>query len=177
VRTETDLRKLRAFMAALGGRTEGPGRVYLTGEATALLHSWRSSTIDVDIKAEPEPFGFFEAIAHIKDDLDLNVELASPDDFIPPLPGWRERSIFIERHGELDFCHFDLYSQALAKIERGHERDLRDVESMIRNRLITTARLREMFRAIEPDLIRYPAISPVAFATAVDAVCALHRDS
>ncbi len=164
-------------MAALGRRTKGPGRVYLTGGATALLHGWRSSTIDVDIKAEPEPAGFFEAIAHIKDALDLNVELASPDDFIPPLPGWRERSIFIERHGELDFSHFDLYSQALAKIERGHERDLRDVESMIRNRLVTTARLQEMFRSIEPDLIRYPAISPAAFATAVDAVCALHRDS
>jgi hypothetical protein len=48
---------------------------------------------------------------------------------------------------------------------------------MIRNRLVTTARLRQMFRAIERDLIRYPAISPAAFATAVDAVCALHRDS
>jgi hypothetical protein len=175
VRTETDVRKLQAFMVALGGRTKGPGRVYLTGGATALLHGWRSSTIDVNIKAEPEPAGFFEAIAHIKEDLELNVELASPDDFIPPVPGWRERSIFIERHGELDFHHFDLYSQALAKIERGHERDIRDVEAMIRDRLITAARLREMFCAIEPDLIRYPAINPAAFGNAVEAFCARPR--
>ena len=30
-----------------------------------------------------------------KDTLDVNVELAAPDQFIPALPGWRERSEFI----------------------------------------------------------------------------------
>jgi hypothetical protein len=31
------------------------GRIYLTGGATALLYGWRSTTIDVDLKANPEP--------------------------------------------------------------------------------------------------------------------------
>lgn len=81
--------------------------------------------MDVDIKAEPEPTSFFEAIAAIKNDLSLNIELANPSDFIPELPGWHDRSPFIARHGQIDFYHYDPYSQALFKLERGHSRILR----------------------------------------------------
>lgn len=48
---------------------------------------------------------------------------ASTEQFIPELPGWRERSPFIRREGRISFNHYDLHAQALAKIERGHERD------------------------------------------------------
>ena len=62
---------------------QSPGRVYLTGGATAVLHGWREMTIDIDLKADPQPAGFFEAIAHVKESESVNVELASTDDFIP----------------------------------------------------------------------------------------------
>jgi hypothetical protein len=78
-------------MEALGQRVKGPGTIYLTGGATALLFGWRAKTIDVDIKADPEPRGLFEAITELKESLDANVELASPDLFIPELPGWLVR--------------------------------------------------------------------------------------
>ena len=78
--------KLQALMEAFGKRVKTAGRIYLTGGATALLHGWRQMTIDVDLKADPEPQGFFEAIATIKDELSINIELASPSDFIPELP-------------------------------------------------------------------------------------------
>ena len=51
--------------------------------------------------------------------LNINVEFASPDDFIPELPGWQERSRFIVREHSLDYFHYDFYAQCLAKIERG----------------------------------------------------------
>lgn len=51
--------------------------------------------------------------------LSVNVELASPLDFLPPLPGWRDRSRFRFRAGNLEVFDFDPYSQALAKLERG----------------------------------------------------------
>mgnify|MGYP001603166300 CR=1 FL=1 len=95
MRTPADATKIQRFLRELGTRARGPGRVYLAGGATALLHGWRASTADVDLKLDPEPAGVFEAIARLKDELDLNVELASPDDFIPPAPDWRERSVFI----------------------------------------------------------------------------------
>ena len=171
MRSETDAAKLRAFMAALGQRVRGPGRIYLAGGATAVLHGWRSMTIDIDLKPDPEPLGLFEALATLKDQLDINVELASPDQFIPAIPGWRERSLFIARHGWVEFFHYDPYGQALSKLQRRHDRDLRYVRSMLRAKLITADCLREMFTRIKPQLIRYPAIDPVSFETAVRQFC------
>ena len=97
----------------------------------------------------------------------LNIELACPSDFIPELPGWRERSKFIARHGALDFYHYDPYSQALAKIERGHARDLADVDAMLRAGMVDKELLLALFRDIEPLLIRYPALDPAGFRTSV----------
>ena len=117
----------------------------------------------VDLKLAPEPAGVFEAIARAKDVLDMNVELASPDDFIPAAPGWPGRSVFIVRHALVDFFHYDFHAQALAKIERGHHQDRHDVQAMRRLGLVDAARIEELFAAIEPELIRYPAIDPDCF--------------
>ena len=171
MRSETDLTKLQAFMAALGRRVRGPGRIYLTGGATAVLHGWRPMTIDIDLKPDPEPPGLFEALALLKDELDINVELASPDDFIPAIAGWRERSLFIARHGPVEFYHYDPYGQALSKLQRRHDRDLQDVRSFWRADLIHKNRLWELFTLIKPDLIRYPAIDPASFDAAVREFC------
>lgn len=167
MRPPLDRQKLERFLKVLGQRVRGEGRIYLTGGATALLHDWRPMTIDIDLKADPEPLGFFEAIATLKDELAVNVELAAPDQFIPPLPGWRERSLFIERHGALDFFHYDPFSQALAKLERGHSRDQADVTAMLRLGLIQSGKLEELFEQIQKDLIRYPAVDPGSFREAV----------
>ena len=167
MRAETDRAKIERFMEALAQLVGGPGRIYFTGGGTAVLYGWRATTIDLDLKAEPEPPGFFEAIAELKDKIDLNIELASPDDFLPALPGWRDRSVFIARRGELDFYHYDFYAQALSKIERGHTRDLLDVEVMLTRQMIVRARLLELFQAIEPQLIRYPAVDPPTLRSAL----------
>ena len=171
MRSPTDLPKLKKFLVALGQRARGAGRIYLTGGATALLHGWREMTIDVDLKPDPEPPGLFEAIAQLKDELDLNVELASPDDFIPALPGWQERSLFISREGQIEFYHYDPYGQALAKLHRAHDRDLADVHSFVQSGLVNRERLRELFARIETQLVRYPAIDAPTFRAAVEQFC------
>jgi hypothetical protein len=118
MRAETDKAKLEAFMTELGNHVHGPGQIYLAGGATALAYGWRATTIDIDLKPDPERPGLFEALALLKDELDINVKLAGPDQFIPAIPGWRERSLFIARHGQIDFFHYDPYGQALAKLQR-----------------------------------------------------------
>ena len=155
--------KVRQLMRRLGVEARGAGRIYLVGGASAVVVGWRENTVDVDLKLAPEPAGIFEAIARAKDALDMNVELAAPDDFIPLLPGWAERSPFIVRHAAVDFLHYDFYAQALAKIERGHEQDLRDVRAMHDLKLFETTRLGELFDAIAPALLRYPAVDPPSF--------------
>lgn len=138
-------------------------RIYLTGGATAVLEGWRDSTVDVDLRFEPESDELLRELPGLKERLGINLELASPPDFIPELPGWRDRSPLVFREGNVDVHHFDPYSQALAKIERGFDRDLGDVASMIEGGMVERARLRELYEAIEPDLYRYPAIEPEAF--------------
>jgi hypothetical protein len=172
MRPPVDIARLNDFMVAMGRRTTGTGHIYLTGGATALLHGWRPMTVDVDMKADPEPSGYFESIAIIKNELSLNIELACPSDFIPELPHWRERSLFIARHGQVDFSHYDPYSQALSKLERGHSRDLADVDAMLRDGLIRKKTLLGLFDQIEPLLIRYPALDPQSFRDVVETFCA-----
>lgn len=65
---------------------------------------------------------------------------------------------------------YDLVAQALAKIERGHEQDRRDVGEMIGRGLVTRSQVRDAFEAIEQRLYRYPAIDPAAFRQAVSEV-------
>lgn len=155
------------FMRELAAASRATGRVYLTGGATAVLLGWRESTLDIDITVIPEDDRVLRAIPELKERLHLNVELASPADFIPPLPGWEERSRFIAQERTLFFYHYDFYAQCLAKIERGHRKDLADVDMMLAEGLVDRARLLELFTAIEPELYRYPAIDPPSFRRAV----------
>lgn len=67
------------------------------------------------------------------------------------------------------FMHYDFYAQALAKIERGEQKDLGDVQEMISRHLIEPAKAWELFLAIEPKLYRFPAIDPAGFGRAVAA--------
>jgi len=150
-------------MRALGDQAKVPGRVYLTGGATAVLMGWRASTIDVDLKLVPEDDALLRAIPALKESLHVNVELAAPSDFIPPLPGWEQRSAFVVQEGKLSFHHYDLYAQALSKLERAHARDLADVRALLSRKLIDPEQLEAFFVAIEPRLYQYPAISPRRF--------------
>lgn len=176
MRELADAERIHNFMRALARAARASGRVYLTGGATAVLHGWRSSTLDVDIKLVPEADPLLRAIPEIKESLHLNVELASPDHFIPVKEGWADRSPFIIQEGLLSFHHFDLYAQALAKIERGHATDRSDVESLIDRGLVDPDRLAEYFEAVSPDLYRFPAIDAASFGRAVaDAVAEAKR--
>lgn len=159
--------RLRTFMRALAREAVAEGRVYVTGGATAVLQGWRESTLDVDMKIIPEHDRLLRAIPVLKESLHMNLEHASPDDFIPALPGWEDRSRFIAREGKLSFHHYDFYAQALAKIERNHDIDRKDVKAMIDSGLVEPAKLLALFTAIEPELYRYPSINPARFAERV----------
>jgi hypothetical protein len=168
VRELTDVARLHELLRALG-HTGARGRVDLTGGASAVLFGWRASTVDVDLSFEPEHGVLFQALPELKERLHVNIELARPSDFVPELPGWRDRCLFIAREGELDAFHYDPYSQSLFKIERGHETDLVDVREMVRRGLVEPARLRELFAQVEADLVRHPAIDPPDLRRHLDA--------
>jgi len=168
VRAAADAERIAQLARELG-RVVPPGsRMYLTGGATAVLEGWRESTVDIDVRFEPDSDAALSRIRDLKEELDINVELASPLDFLPSLPGWQERSRFRIREGNLEVFDFDPYSQAMSKLARGFDLDLADVRSMVESGHVDPKRLRELFEAIEPELFRFPAINPKTLRAAVD---------
>jgi hypothetical protein len=67
-------------------------------------------------------------------------------DFLPELPEWRSRSRFRFRESNLEVFDFDLYSQALSKLERGFQLDLEDVGNMVRSGEVEPDKLLELYR-------------------------------
>lgn len=168
MRELADADRIRTFLRALGAEADEEGAAYLTGGATAVLLGWRATTIDIDVTFVPEHDRVLRAIPRLKDELRINVELVSPGDFIPVPKGWQDRSIFAAREGRLTFYHFDPYSQALAKLERGHTQDLEDVVALSSRGLIEPERTLRYFRELEPELYRYPAVDPQSFRRRVE---------
>jgi len=159
MRSNIDSQKIEQLMTALGKEARGSGCIYFTGGVSALLIGWRTSTVDIDIRLDPEPSGIFEAITKLKQELNINIELASPQDFLPPLPQWRDRSVFIGKRGQISFYHYDFTAQALAKLSRGFDRDIKDVEAMFEQNLFSLSKLKDCFEEIAPELIRFPSLN------------------
>ncbi|MFB3903780.1 MAG: DUF6036 family nucleotidyltransferase [Acidobacteriota bacterium] len=167
MRKLADAKRVSLFMQVLGTAVDEPARVYFTGGATAVLLGWRATTIDVDIWPIPDSEALLRALPGLKERLEINVELASPANFIPELPGWEGRSRFIAQENQLSFLHYDFYAQALAKIERSHAQDVEDVQQMLLRGLIDRQVAWTYFQDIEPRLYRYPAIDPGSFRSRV----------
>jgi len=170
VREAADADRIRRFAKELGRSVPRGTRMYLTGGATAVLEGWRESPVDIDVRFEPDTDAALQRIKELKETLGVNVELASPLDFLPALPDWEARSPFRFREGDLEVFDFDPYSQALSKLERGFDLDLEDVQSMVRSGKVEPRKLRELFDAIEPDLFRFPAVDPNSLRAAVESL-------
>lgn len=172
MRERADAERIRLLAAELGRAVPPETKMYLTGGATAVLEGWRDSTVDIDVRFEPDPDAPLRRISELKEELAVNVELASPLDFLPELPGWRERSRFRFREGNLEVFDFDLYSQALSKLERGFELDLEDVRSMVQSGKIDPGKLLELYEAVESELFRFPAVDPAKLRSSVESLTA-----
>lgn len=160
--------RIRAFLSRLAPAAGQPTTLYLTGGSTAVLLGWRDATVDVDLKVVPDDGSVLRQIPSLKESLQINVELASPDLFLPVRSGWEDRSPWESSEGRLVVRHFDLTAQALGKIERRHRRDLIDVSELFGRGYVTAEALRAELDAIEAELYRFPAVDPPSLRRAVD---------
>ena len=152
-RSPVNRSRIERFLNKLGSQYRRPGRLYLVGGTSLVYEGYRQQTLDIDVVIEvsaENQTALIQIIRKLKDDLDVNVEEASPGDFIPLPAGYSGRHEFIGRFGELDVFHFDFYSTALGKIERGRTQDFADVVSLLRNGRINWGRLEEYFKEILP---------------------------
>lgn len=69
---------LQAFIKGLAAVARSPSRIYLVGGASAVVLGWRDSTVDVDLKIIPETDELLRSLPRLKEQLHINIELASP---------------------------------------------------------------------------------------------------
>ena len=154
-RPPVDPQRIEEFLRRLGERFRRPGRIYLVGGTTMVFEGFRQQTLDIDIAFEvaaEDHSAFIRAVRDLKQELWINVEEASPSDFIPLPEGYRERAPFVGRYGQLDVFHFDLYSMALSKIGRGTEPDFSDVLALLHSGRIDWETLAACFAEILPHV-------------------------
>jgi hypothetical protein len=168
MRPDVDRDRVLELLAALGRRLRHAHTVYLVGGSSAVLVGWRASTRDVDVRPEPDSDELLRLLSEFKESLDINIELASPLDFLPELDGWRDRSPYVGSWGSLQVRHLDFRLQALAKLERGLDTDLADVGAMLERDLVDTEDLRAGFAAMQASLFRFPAVDVARFARRLD---------
>lgn len=158
MRDNSDINRINKFIAKVGELVKVPMTIYFSGGATAVMFDIRETTIDVDIRFEPDDMQMYKAIQVLKEKLNMNIELASPLDFIPALPQWKERSIFITSSNKVNFYHCDLYSQIISKVQRGWKQDVSDAKGFLKNN-VDTKLLKELFYSVKPDFIKFPAVN------------------
>jgi hypothetical protein len=141
-------------------------RVYFVGGGTAVYLGWRRSSIDVDLCANQD--GVFRNIQNIKESLNINIEFARPEDFVPPLKGSADRHVFIDTIRKVSFYHYDPYAQLLSKVVRGFQRDLEDARKFIESGMVDVTKFRSLVAAI-PDsrYAKYPSLSRSGIENAV----------
>ena len=169
VRRSLTVEGLHALMKELARSAprRGSYRVFFVGGGTAVLEGWRASTIDVDLYADTDEI--FHDVQAIKERLQLNIEFARPEDFVPALAGSESRHVLVETVGNVSFFHYDPYAQLLSKVVRGFNRDMQDAGSFLESGMVDAKRFRTLVDDI-PDAAyaKYPALSRKAVLEAVD---------
>jgi len=147
--------RLEEFLRRLGRDFHGAGRLYLVGGAQMVQAGFRTLTVDVDYTVQLEAIyqeAFQSALRRLVREMDINVELVGPGDFIPLPPGWEGRSPFLGRYGGLEVFAFDPVSTTLSKIERGASRDIDDALALLDAGRLNVEDLMSAFEQIVPRL-------------------------
>lgn len=163
MRGDADRDRIEKLLITLGRRIQAPHTLYLAGGASAVIEGWRASTLDVDLRPEPDSDEILHALSELKEDLDINLEPASPLDFLPAVSGWRDRSPYIGQYGRVQVRHMDFRLQALAKLERASDQDLQDAQAIVQHGLATPRELRAALDEMQRGLFRFPAVDVPSF--------------
>ena len=139
------------------GRTRQSGRFYLVGGAALVHRGIRpGETLDIDVQITIDPANLMAEIAQLKHRLNINIEFASPGDFMPLPDGWEARSEFLKRYGQVDVFYFDWYSIALSKIERASRLDIADVQLLVNQGFVDVDELDNVYQNVRDKIGNSP---------------------
>ncbi len=156
MRRQVGRQEIEQFLIQVG-RTRKPGRLYLTGGAALVHRGLRpGQTLDIDIQITIDPANLTAQIAQLKQRMNINVEFASPGDFIPLPTQWEARSEFIKRYEQVDAFYFDWYSIALSKMQRANRQDVVDVQLLVRQGCVEVRELDLLYQDVLNKIGRHP---------------------
>lgn len=148
MRQQVGKQEIEQFLVQVG-RTRRSGRLYLTGGAVLVYRGIRSGqTLDINIQITLDPTDLTTEVAQLKHKLNINIEFASPGDFMPLPTQWEARSEFLRRYGQVDAFYFDWYSIALSKTQRANRQDILDVRLLIRQGYVDVTELDRLFQDV-----------------------------
>jgi hypothetical protein len=174
VRERVERRKVEQFLAALGRELKRPIRLYLVGGTVLVDAGLRAATADIDFTAaadDPSALAEFEQlIPSLKNRLNVSVEPASPADFMPVRRGALERSRYVRSYGPVSVYYYDLVSIVLAKAARAAQRDLADIELLVRGGLVDWAEVESAWQEVKAQPTGWLRYSPDEIERRLDVV-------
>lgn len=148
MRQRVGRQEIEQFLVQVG-RTRQPGRLYLTGGAALVHRGIRpGQTLDIDIHITIDPANLTAQVAQLKHQMNMNIEFASPGDFIPLPNQWEARSQFIRRYDQVDVFYFDWYSIVLSKMQRANRQDVVDVQLLVRQGFVDLTELDLLYQNV-----------------------------
>jgi hypothetical protein len=135
----------------------------------ALVHAGvrPGFTVDIGVQVGGKNEGeLIVAIQRLIQQMQINVEFASPADFMPLPSDWEMHAQYVGRYGEIDVFYFDFYSIALSKIERGNSRDIADVKLLVQQKIISLDELDIAYQEVLAQLGQgqFPKLTPQRFS-------------
>lgn len=139
---EIALSQIRALLTEVGQRYPQPAVLLLLGGSALCLLGSSRPTADIDyVGHDLHKNALQVVIEQVAQEMQLEVEAVPIDEFVPLPDDAQTRRLAVGQFGFLDVYILDPYTIALSKIERGFDTDLEDVLFLIRQGLITLARL------------------------------------
>jgi hypothetical protein len=152
VRNYAERSRIDQFLRVLGRRLRLPVRLYLVGGSIVVDMGLREATLDVDYVAQsdsPEALAELEqTIPILKNELQVNVEPASPADFLPVPANVLARGKYVRTYGNVSVYYYDLSTTIISKVARGTERDLDDAAALIQSGAVSWEDVDQTWREI-----------------------------
>lgn len=168
MRGRADRQGIDKFLVLLGKRLSFPVRLYLVGGSAVVDLGLRDSTLDVDyVVQSDDPRGreeFERLVPRMKNELQINLEPVSPSDFLPLPADIVGRSPYVRSYGNLHVYYFDLASSIISKAARGAERDLTDIETLVRSGAVQWDDVEARWREIKGSQVSWLRHDPISIA-------------
>ena len=123
------VQEVETFLVRLGKVFEAPAVLYLIGGGALCLLGNPRRTLDLDfsLTLSDETQKLIDAITIVADELHIEVEVITLEEFVPLPANAQIRHRYIGQFGHIEVYVYDPYTIALSKLARGLETDIQDV--------------------------------------------------